>query len=267
MFPSTPRECFEFGADALDLADRLQTPIIVMSDSGTRHERQPLRTLHAGSDSRRYDRGKVLDASEAPRRLSRSFSRYLDVDGDGIGQRTLPGAHPEKGAFFTRGTSRDEFARYTESPEAYQRNMERLERKWATAATLTPKADITEAGRRNGILYYGTSAMPMTEALELLQGEGIALDRIRIRGFPFGQEVFDFIRRHERVFVVDQNRDGQMRSLLINEEVELDPAKHHPGARYYGRLLHFGGHHSRPAGARATTSATSGCRGSMKCGR
>ena len=231
LFPSSPKECFDFAAEALDLADRLQTPIIVMSDlelGMNDNVSEPL----AWSDERRYDRGKVLD--EAALDAAEEFGRYLDVDGDGIGQRTLPGAHPEKGAFFTRGTSRDEHARYTESPEAYQRNMERLERKWATAATLTPKAKIADAGRRNGILYYGTSAMPMTEALELLQGEGIALDRIRVRGFPFGDEVFDFIDRHERVFVVDQNRDGQMRSLLINEGV-ADPAKL-VSVRYYAGL-------------------------------
>ena len=231
LFPSSPKECFDFAAEALDLADRLQTPIIVMSDlelGMNDNVSEPL----AWSDERRYDRGKVLDAAALD--VAEEFGRYLDVDGDGIGHRTLPGAHPEKGAFFTRGTSRDEFARYTESPEAYQRNMERLERKWATAAALTPKAEIADAGVRNGILYYGTSAMPMIEALELLQEEGIALDRIRVRGFPFGEEVFDFIDRHERVFVVDQNRDGQMRSLLINEGV-ADPAKL-ASVRYYAGL-------------------------------
>ena len=231
LFPSSPKECFDFAAEALDLADRLQTPIIVMSDlelGMNDNVSEPL----AWSDERRYDRGKVRDAAALD--AAEEFGRYLDVDGDGIGQRTLPGAHPEKGAFFTRGTSRDEYARYTESPEAYQRNMERLERKWATAAALTPKAEIADGGRRNGILYYGTSAMPMPEALELLQEEGIALDRIRVRGFPFGEEVSDFISRHERVFVVDQNRDGQMRSLLINEGV-ADPAKLVP-VRYYAGL-------------------------------
>ena len=231
LFPSSPKECFDFAAEALDLADRLQTPIMVMSDlelGMNDNVSEPF----AWSDERRYDRGKVLDAAALD--ATEDFGRYLDVDGDGIGQRTLPGAHPEKGAFFTRGTSRDEYAHYTESPEAYQRNMERLERKWATAAGLTPKAEITDDGGRNGILYYGTSAMPMTEALELLQKEGIALDRIRVRGFPFGQEVFDFIGRHERVFVVDQNRDGQMRTLLINEGV-ADPAKL-VSVRYYAGL-------------------------------
>jgi 2-oxoglutarate ferredoxin oxidoreductase subunit alpha len=174
----------------------------------------------------------VLDA-EALEDVQR-FGRYLDVDGDGIGYRTYPGTHPEKGAFFTRGTSRDEFAAYTESPEAYQRNMERLLAKWRTAATLVPRAEIEDNGASAGILYYGTSAAPMDEALDMLATDGIELDRIRVRAFPFGEEVAGFIERHERVFVVDQNRDSQMRTLLINE-CEFDPSRLVP-VRYYAGL-------------------------------
>jgi 2-oxoglutarate ferredoxin oxidoreductase subunit alpha len=231
LFPSTPRECFDFAADALDLADRLQTPVIVMSDlelGMNDNLSEPLEW----DDTRRYDRGKVLDA-EALESVER-WGRYLDLDGDGIGYRTYPGTHPEKGAFFTRGTSRDEFARYTESPEAYERNMERLTLKWATAARLVPKAEIAEAGHRAGILYYGTSALPMAEALDLLEDEGIHLDTLRVRGFPFGDEVYRFIDRHDVVFVVDQNRDGQMRTLLVNEG-DLDPARL-LSVRYFGGL-------------------------------
>ena len=231
LFPATPRECFDFAADALDLADRLQTPVILMSDlelGMNDHLSEPL----AWDDERRYDRGKVLsgEALEA----AEQFGRYLDVDGDGIGWRTLPGAHPQKGAFFTRGTSRDEYARYTEDPDAYERNMERLLRKWETAAKLVPGAEIESRARRAGIVFYGTSALPMQEALDLLQEDGIALDRMRIRGFPFGAEVHDFIEAHDFVFVVDQNRDAQMRALLIAEG-DLNPAKLVP-LRYYAGL-------------------------------
>ena len=231
LFPSTPKECFDFAAEALDLADRLQTPVILMSDLDLGMNDSVSEPL-AWDDARRYDRGKVLDA-QALDGIER-FGRYLDVDGDGIGHRTLPGAHPSKGAFFTRGSSRDEFATYTESPDAYQRNMERLLTKWATAATLVPKAETAASGRKAGILYYGTSASPMREALDLLEEDGVQLDRIRVRGFPFGAEVYDFIDAHELLFVVDQNRDGQMRALLINEG-ELNPAKL-VSLRYYAGL-------------------------------
>jgi len=231
LFPSTPKECFEQAALALDLADRLQTPVLLMSDLELGMNdvlSEPLEW----NDERRYDRGKVLDREDLD--AVETFGRYLDVDGDGIGYRTYPGTHPEKGAFFTRGTSRDEYARYTESPEVYEQNMERLLKKWATAATLVPKAEISGNGSRAGIIYYGTSAMPMTEALDLLAEEGIQLDQMRLLGFPFGAEVYDFINRHDTLFVVDQNRDGQMRTLLVNEG-DLAPAKLVP-VLYYGGL-------------------------------
>jgi 2-oxoglutarate/2-oxoacid ferredoxin oxidoreductase subunit alpha len=231
LFPSTPKECFDFGADALDLADRLQTPILVMSDLELGMN-ENLSAPLAWDDSRRYDRGKVLDAEQLET-IGR-FGRYLDVDGDGIGYRTYPGTHPSKGAFFTRGTSRDEYAAYTESPEAYTRNMERLVVKWQTAATLVPRAEITAQGRKAGIIYYGTSALPMQEALDLLATEGIHLDSMRIRAFPFGAEVRAFIDAHDTLFVVDQNRDGQMRTLLVNE-LDLDPARL-ISVRYFGGL-------------------------------
>ncbi len=231
LFPSTPRECFDFGADALDLADRLQTPVIVMSDLELGMNDNLSEALE-WDDSRRYDRGKVLDAEDLEN--IQGWGRYVDLDGDGIGYRTYPGTHPEKGAFFTRGTSRDEFAAYTESPEAYEQNMQRLELKWQTASKLVPGAEIQEAGKRAGIIYFGTSALPMGEALDLLSDEGIQLDTMRLRAFPFGKEVFEFIESHEVLFVVDQNRDGQMRTLLINEG-EIDPQKL-ISVRYYGGL-------------------------------
>jgi 2-oxoglutarate ferredoxin oxidoreductase subunit alpha len=232
LFPSTPKECFDFGVEALDLAERLQTPVLVMSDLDlgmNDHLSEPF----AWDEARRYDRGKVLDA-EALDEVA-DWGRYLDVDGDGIGWRTLPGTHPEKGAFFTRGTSRDEYARYTELPEAYVRNMERLDRKWLTAARMVPKAEIRLCGRPGacGLIHCGTSASPLGETLELLRRQGIEADTLRVRAFPFGEEVWRFIDTHEVLFVLEQNRDGQLRTLLVNEG-EVDPARLVPVLHYDG---------------------------------
>ena len=221
LFPSTPKECFDFAAQALDLADRLQTPIMVLSDLELGMN-DNLSEPFEWDDSRRYDRGKVLSAKDLDE--VEVFGRYLDVDGDGIGYRTYPGTHPEKGAFFTRGTSRDEFAVYTESGEVYQRNMERLQRKWQTARTIVPAAQIVDKGQSVGVLYYGTTSLPMPEALDNLMQSGIHMDTCRVRAFPFGDEVEQFIAAHDLIFVAEQNRDGQMRSLLINE-LQINPAK------------------------------------------
>ncbi len=230
LFPATPKECFDFAADALDLADRLQTPILVLSDLELGMN-DNMSEPFVWDDAREYDRGKVLSAEDLDN--LEVFGRYLDVDGDGIGYRTYPGTHPEKGAFFTRGTSRDEFAAYTESPEAYQRNMERLLQKWETAAKLVPAAEIANIGSSIGVLYYGTTATPMPEALDLLAPEGIQLDACRVRAFPFGGEVRRFIDEHDVIFVVEQNRDAQMRTLLINE-FDCDPDQLVPVTYYAG---------------------------------
>ena len=221
LFPTTPKDCFDFANLSLDLADRAQTPVLVMSDLELGMN-QNLSDPFKWDDSAKYDRGKVLSAEDLEK--LDSFGRYLDVDGDGIGYRTLPGTHEEKGSFFTRGTSRDEYAVYTESPEAYERNMKRLEKKWETIKTLVPEALISMNGSRMGVLYYGTTALPMPEALDLLAEDGIILDQCHVRAFPFGAEVSKFVADHEIIFVVEQNRDGQMRTLLINE-LEVDPAK------------------------------------------
>jgi len=229
MFPSTPKECFEFAADALDLADRLQTPVIVLSDLELGMN-DNLSEPFEWDESRRYDRGKVLDR-EALDDIE-AFGRYVDVDGDGIGYRTLPGTHPEKGAFFTRGTSRDEYAAYTEAPEAYTRNMDRLLVKWESARTFVPAPEVHDEGRRAAIVYYGTTALPIPEALDRLREDGVELDTMRIRGFPFVEEVLAFIDRHEIVFLAEQNRDAQMKTLLVND-LGLDPARI-DSVLYYG---------------------------------
>ena len=230
LFPASPKECFDFAASSLDLAERLQTPIIVLSDlelGMNDNLSEPL----TWDDERCYDRGKVLNY-ESLEEIS-EFGRYLDIDGDGIGYRTLPGTHPTKGAFFTRGTSRDEYAVYTESPEAYTANMDRLLKKWDTAKTIVPSPEIVDGDAQAAIIYYGTTAMPMGEALDRLSDDGIHLDTMRLRAFPFGEAVKAFIDQHEILFVAEQNRDAQMRTLLVNE-LEIDPTR-------FISVLYYGG--------------------------
>jgi 2-oxoglutarate/2-oxoacid ferredoxin oxidoreductase subunit alpha len=154
----------------------------------------------------------------------KDFGRYKDVDGDGIPWRTVPGTHPTKGAYFTRGTTRDAYAQYSEAGPDYIYNVQRLLTKFATAATLVPQPMVRAAVRKTrlGVIYFGSTAPAMDEALVALAGEGIHLDAMRLRAFPFPASVNEFIAGHDHVFVVEQNRDAQMRTLLINE-LEVDP--------------------------------------------
>ncbi len=232
LFPEDPRECFEMGALSFDLADRLQTPIFVLLDLDIGMNERLCAPL-AWDPQRRFDRGKVMTHAELE--SGKEFGRYLDVDGDGIPYRTLPGTHPTRGSFFTRGTSRDRYARYTEEGAAYQDNMQRLLKKFETAKKLVP-APVKRAAKqptRFGALYYGSTAPAMSEALDQLEAEGLHLDALRVRGFPFSDEVIDFVRAHEHVFVVEQNRDGQLRALLTVEG-NIDPAKLVPVLHYDG---------------------------------
>jgi 2-oxoglutarate ferredoxin oxidoreductase subunit alpha len=232
LLPEDPRECFEFGAAAMDLADRLQTPVMVLLDLDIGMN-DWLCEPFAWDDTRRMDRGKVMTAEALED--ATGFGRYLDVDGDGIPWRTYPGTHPTKGAFFTRGTSRDRHARYTEEGPAYVDNMERLLRKFDTAKALVPHPVETRAAEpsAHGVIFYGSSAAAMREALAALEAEGIHLDALRIRAFPFHDDVADFVARHETVFVVEQNRDAQLRTLLM-VECGLDPARLVPVLHYDG---------------------------------
>jgi 2-oxoglutarate ferredoxin oxidoreductase subunit alpha len=173
----------------------------------------------------------------------RDFGRYLDVDGDGIPFRTYPGTHPSKGAFFTRGTSRDRYARYTEEGGPYADNMQRLLRKFETAKRLVPRPVRHDAAERTrcGVIYFGSTAPAMDEAVALLADQGVVLDRLRVRAFPFHEDVAAFIAEHEQVFVVEQNRDGQLRMLLVTE-LEIDPKKlvkvvHYDGTPITARFI------------------------------
>jgi 2-oxoglutarate ferredoxin oxidoreductase subunit alpha len=272
LFPASPKECFEMTVDAFDLTERLQTPVIIMTDLDlgmNDHISEPL----TWDDTRVYDRGKVLtseqldaiyavahngngrgdmtgtqppsaatydassdvtiaaddvdggtvDAGEGAcvPSFNGKWGRYLDIDDDGIPYRTIAGTNPTRGAFVTRGSSRDEYGVYTEDGAAYQRNVDRLAKKWETAATLVPEPEILSApgatGSSDGVIYFGTSSYAAEEALEFLAADGIHLDAMRARGFPFGTSFRDFVDSHDRIFVIEQNRDAQFRSLMMIE--------------------------------------------------
>ncbi len=223
LFPEDPRELFEMAAGAFDLAERLQTPVFILEDLDIGMN-EWLCEPFAWDDARVYDRGKVMSAEELE--AGKTFGRYLDVDGDAIPYRTLPGTHPTKGAFFTRGTSRDRYAKYSEEGAVYQDNMQRLLRKLETAKALVPQPVIKPAKEksRHGVIYFGSTTAAMKEAMAALEARGFALDMLRLRAFPFSDAVVDFINAHDQVFVVEQNRDAQMRMLLVNE-CAIDPAR------------------------------------------
>ena len=258
LFPATPKECFEMTADAFDLAERLQTPVILMTDLDlgmNDHVTEPL----IWDDNRTYDRGKVLTREQLDRiagskaaaiegngnghhpslpgddgsdetagqpleQFRGKFGRYLDIDEDGIPYRTIAGTHTTYGAFVTRGSSRNEYAVYTEDGDDYRRNMDRLARKWDTAKELVPGPEfyrpanaIAQSPTQDGVIYFGTSIFSAEEALDMLAAEGIELNAMRARAFPFSKAFVDFVDSHDRVFVIEQNRDAQFRSLMMIE--------------------------------------------------
>ncbi len=223
LFPSTPKECFDLTAEAFDLAEGLHTPVIMLTDLDlgmNDHISEPF----AWDDNRALNRGKVYDAKQLDN--IELFGRYLDVDDDGITWRTYPGTHKTKGSFFTRGTSRDEYATYTEEGPAYVRNMDRLVKKWNTAKGMVPEPQLYQEKSAHplGALFFGTTRYSAEEAMAMFAAEGIFLDAIRIKSFPFNKTVDAFIRDHEKVFVIEQNRDAQLRSLLVNE-LNINPNK------------------------------------------
>lgn len=216
LFPSTPTECFEMMADAFDLADRLQTLIFVMSDldlAMNNHMADPL----DWDDKRKYDQGKVYTAEDLEN-IS-VFGRYLDVDGDALPYRTIPGTHPTRGSYFTRGSSHDEYARYTESEEVYVRMVDRISRKWETAKKYVPGPELYQRGNRHsiGMVFFGTSTYAALEAMVLFKKMGIKIDAMRVRALPFNDKVAAFMEKHDTIFVIEQNRDAQFRTLLMAE--------------------------------------------------
>ena len=233
LLPSTPKECFEMTADAFDIADRLQTPVIMMTDLDLGMNQHICDDLE-WDDQRQYDLGKVVSREDLDG-LER-YGRYLDVDGDGITYRSLAGTHPTKGAFFTRGTSRTEYAVYTESSDEYEANMERLMVKWHTAKDYVPKPviKISDTKKSIGVIHYGTSMAATEEAIDMIQEQhGLTLNEMRIRAFPFQDSVNDFIAAHDQILIVEQNRDAQLKTLLVTE-LGLNPAE-------LVSILHFNG--------------------------
>ncbi|NRB40039.1 MAG: 2-oxoacid:acceptor oxidoreductase subunit alpha [Pseudomonadales bacterium] len=236
LFPATPKECFDQTADAFDLAERLQTPIMVMTDLDlgmNDHMSDPLEW----DDERKFDRGKVFSEQELEEMPER-FGRYKDIDGDGIPYRTYPGTHPTKGAFFTRGTSRDEYAVYTEDGSEYVANMERLLKKWETAKDLVPVPEVYQEKNVSeyGAIFFGTTTQSAIEALDGLRAEGTEIDALRVKAFPFNKTVEQFIKQHKKVFIIEQNRDAQLRQLIVND-CSIDPNKLIPILNYDGMAI------------------------------
>jgi len=219
LFPSNPHECFQMAVTAFDLAERLQTPVFMLSDLDIGMNDWMIPEL-TWDDSYRPDRGKVLGPQEL-KKMER-FVRYLDVDGDGITYRTLPGEDP-KGAYFVRGSGHNRYGGYTEDSDAYQDVIDRLLVKWETAKTLVPDALLSKAEKptKLGIVAFGSSDGAVTEARDRLAEQGIHVDYLRIRAFPFTHEVVEFLRSHDTNFVVEQNRDAQMKSLLMLEANDI----------------------------------------------
>jgi 2-oxoglutarate ferredoxin oxidoreductase subunit alpha len=249
LLPASVKECFEMGIAAFDLAEQLQTPVFVLSDLDlgmndwmSEPFEYPEKPIH---------RGKVLNAKQLEE--LGGFARYKDVDGDGIGYRTLPGTDHPAAAYFTRGSGHNEKALYSERPADYENNMLRLARKFETAKTLVPKPVLEGTGtQKTGIIAFGTSHWAVIEGRDQLEREsGLATDYLRIRAFPFTQEVAEFVAAHERIYVVEQNRDAQMLNLLKTNLDPADAVKLHP-------VLHFNG---LPIDAQSVTNAIAAAEG------
>ena len=232
LFPEDPYECFEMAALSFDMADRLQTPIFLMLDLDIGMN-DWLTKPFKWDDSRQLDRGKVLSYEDL--QGGKELQRYTDLDGDGIGFRTYPGTHPTKGSYFTRGSSHDRLAKYSENGAVYVENVQRLLRKFETAKKMIPAPVRRDAKAKTkyGVLYFGSTSPSMHEALGVLEEQGIHLNAMRVRGFPFSDEVVNFVLEHEQVFFVEQNRDAQCRTLLVTES-NLDPARIVPVLHYDG---------------------------------
>ena len=216
LFPGDPKECFEMSVRAFDIAERLQTPVIVMSDLDMGMNDWMVDPLE-WDEKYKYDRGKVL--KEKDLNELEMWGRYLDIDGDGIPYRTLPGTHESKGAFFTRGTSHDAFAGYTEDGRINADNLSRISKKFDKSPRYLPRS-IKRGSKNNtelGFIYFGSTSPAVDEAVDILKDKGFSFDRLRIRSFPFDRKLDRFIDDHKYVFILEQNRDAQMRTMIATE--------------------------------------------------
>ena len=236
LFPADPRECFEMAQSAFDYAERLQTPVIVMSDLDIGMNDWMVRDFEF-DESKIPDRGKVLSAADLE--SMDVFYRYNDVDGDGIAARSLPGVHA-KGSYFTRGSGHTRYGGYTEDSAAYQDVLDRLLVKWDTARRILPAAEIEYSKfNKTGILTVGSGNGACREALDRLAAQKLNLNYCRVRAFPFGDEVREFIAQHEVVYVVEQNRDAQLRSMLMLD-IDAEPSRLVSLLHYNGMPLNAG---------------------------
>ena len=229
LYPADPKEAFEMAVASFDLAERFQTPVFVLSDLDIGMNDWIVPKLK-WDDAYRPDRGKVLSAEELEK--AKTFYRYLDVDGDGIPYRTLPGVHP-KGAFFTRGSGHNKYGGYTEDDVEYTEVLDRIDRKIQRAAKAVPQPVVRKAaGAKIGLITVGGCHAACIEALDILAKDGVPIDFMRVRGFPFGEDVAAFVDSHDVTFVVEQNRDAQLRSLIVLETgVNMSKLE---SVRYYG---------------------------------
>jgi 2-oxoglutarate ferredoxin oxidoreductase subunit alpha len=218
LFPGSVEECFTLTGQAFDLAERFQTPVFVLSDLDLGMNNWMSEPLPYPETP--LDRGKVLSKADLDR--LGGFARYKDVDGDGIGWRTLPGTDHPKAAYFTRGTGHDEQAGYSERSDVFEKNMERLRRKFEGSRAALPQPVVTGTGSRVGLLAHGSSDPALREALAQLKAEaGFEADYLRVRAWPFAESVRDFVAAHDRVYVIEQDRDAQLLALL---KLDLEPA-------------------------------------------
>jgi 2-oxoglutarate ferredoxin oxidoreductase subunit alpha len=240
LLPGSVEECYEFGRISFDVADRFQTAVFVLSDLDLGMNLWMSRGFQYPTEG--FDRGKVLSA-ERLEELKGDWGRYRDVDGDGVTWRTLPGTDHPMAGYFTRGSGHDENAKYTESAEVYARNLDRLVRKFETARAALPRPVVDEPGSPIGLVHFGTTASAMREARDVMRAQGLETDELRVRALPLAREVVDFVERHERIYVIEQNRDGQLYDLL---RLELPPD-------LVGRVRSIRHYDGRPIPAEAIT--------------